>query len=199
MDKSALFKISYGLYVLTVKDADFDNGCIINTAGQITDNPLRMQFSVSKANLTHDILIKEGIFNLSVLAKDTPFWTFRHFGFQSGRTVNKFADIPEARTANGLRYAPGCTNAVISGKVVTTLDCGTHTLFIADVTDAVTLSQDPSMTYQDYFDYVKPKPDSEKKTGWVCKICGYVYEGEVLPEDYICPLCKHGAADFEKL
>ena len=197
MDKSALFKFSYGLFVLTAQQNGKDNGCIINTAGQLTDEPARIQISVNKKNLTHDMVLETGIFNLSVLSEDAVFWIFQHYGFQSGRDVDKFANLPDVRTPNGLRYVSGCANAVISAKVITTVDCGTHTLFIADVTDAKILSQDPSMTYQYYFDNVKPKP-AKTEGKWVCKICNYVYEGDQLPPDYICPLCKHGAEAFEK-
>ena len=198
MDIQALNKLSYGLYVLTARQNGKDNGCIINTAGQVTVTPNRIQISVSKQNLTHDMVLATGEFNVSVLSQDAVFWVFQHYGFQSGRDVDKFADIPETRTANGIRYIAGCTNAVISGKVISTVDCGTHTLFIADVTDALTLSDEPSMTYQYYFDHVKPKPQPTKTTSWVCTVCNYVYEGEELPADYVCPLCKHGPEAFQK-
>ena len=198
MDNNALFKLSYGLFVLTAKQDGKDNGCIINTAMQVTDSPKRIQIAVNKQNLTHDMVLATGQFNVSVLSQDAVFWVFQHYGFQSGRDVDKFANIPEARTANGIRYVEGCTNAVISGKVIDTMDCGTHTLFLADVTDAKVLSDEPSVTYQYYFDHIKPKPQPQKKTSWVCKICGYVYEGEELPADYVCPWCKHGPEDFEK-
>lgn len=198
MDIQALNKLSYGLFVLTARQGGKDNGCIINTAGQITVTPNRIQISVSKQNLTHDMVLASGEFNVSVLSQDAVFWVFQHYGFQSGRDVDKFENIPETRTANGIRYIAGCTNAVISGKVISTVDCGTHTLFIADVTDALTLSDEPSMTYQYYFDHVKPKPQPTKKTSWVCTVCNYVYEGEELPADYVCPLCKHGPEAFEK-
>lgn len=198
MDNNALFKLSYGLFVLTARQDGKDNGCIINTAMQITDTPKRIQIAVNKQNLTHDMVLATGEFNVSVLSQEAVFWVFQHYGFQSGRDVDKFAMIPEARTVNGVRYVEGCTNAVISGKVISTVDCGTHTLFIADVTDAKVLSDAPSMTYQYYFDQVKPKPESAKKESWVCKICGYVYEGSELPADYVCPWCKHGPEDFEK-
>lgn len=198
MDNNALFKLSYGLFVLTARQGQKDNGCIINTAIQITDAPKRIQICVNKQNLTHDMILQTGIFNVSVLSQDAVFWVFQHYGFQSGRDTDKFENIPAARTSNGVRYVQGCTNAVISGKVINTVDCGTHTLFIADVTDAEILSDEPSMTYQYYFDHVKPKPEPAKQESWVCKICGYVYEGEELPPDYVCPLCKHGAEDFEK-
>jgi flavin reductase (DIM6/NTAB) family NADH-FMN oxidoreductase RutF len=198
MDNRALFKLSYGLFVLTARQDGKDNGCIINTAMQITDDPKRISVAVNKQNLTHDMIFSTGEFNLSVLSEDAVFWIFQHYGFQSGRDTDKFANIPETRTDNGVRYVDGCTNAVISGKVISTVDCGTHTLFIADVSDAKVLSDVPSMTYQYYFDHVKPKPEPAKKASWVCKICGYVYEGDPLPEDFICPWCKHGAEDFEK-
>lgn len=197
MDKTALFKFSYGLFVLTARQDGKDNGCIINTAGQLTEDPMRIQIAVNKNNLTHDMILETGVFNVSVLSQDAVFWVFQHYGFQSGRDVDKFQMIPEARTENGIRYVEGCTNAVISGKVVQTVDCGSHTLFVAEVTEAKTLSGEPSMTYQYYFDHVKPKP--QPKSGkWVCKICGYVYEGDELPADFICPWCKHGVEAFEK-
>lgn len=199
MDKSALFKLSYGLFVLTARQDGKDNGCIINTAGQITDTPTQIQITVNKANLTHDMILATGQFNLSVLSQEAVFWVFQHYGFQSGRDTDKFAMIPECRTENGIRYVEGCSNGVISGKVLSTVDCGTHTLFIAQVTETKVLSESPSMTYQYYFDQVKPKPQPTKKTSWVCKICNYVYEGEELPPDYVCPWCKHGAEDFEKV
>lgn len=198
MDNNALFKLSYGLFVLTARQDGKDNGCIINTAMQVTDTPKRIQIAVNKQNLTHDMVLATGEFNVSVLSQEAVFWVFQHYGFQSGRDVDKFAMIPEARTANGIRYVEGASNAVISGKVIQTVDCGTHTIFIAEVTDAKVLSDAPSMTYQYYFDHVKPKPEPAKKASWVCKICGYVYEGEELPADYVCPWCKHGPEDFEK-
>lgn len=196
---SALFKLTYGLFVLTAREGDKDNGCIINTAGQLTDTPKRIQIAVNKNNLTHDMILNTGVFNISVLSQDATFWIFQHYGFQSGRDVDKFANLPAFRTRNGVRYVLGCTNAVISGKVIQTVDCGTHTLFIADVTEEMILDETPSLTYQDYFDHIKPKPQPKAdKTTWVCRICGYVYEGEELPPDYICPWCKHGVEDFEK-
>ena len=198
MDNKAFNKLSYGLFVLTARQAGKDNGCIINTVGQITADPAKIQICVNKQNYTHDMIMATGEFNVSILTEEAVFWIFQHYGFQSGRDVDKFANIPEARTANGIRYVEGCTNAVISGKVISAIDCGTHTLFIADVTDAVTLSDEKSVTYQYYFDHIKPKPQPAKKASWVCKICGYVYEGDPLPADFICPWCKHGAEDFEK-
>ena len=198
MDKNALFKLSYGLFVLTAKQDGKDNGCIINTVQQVTSDPMRISVTVNKANLTHDMVLSTGEFNVSVLTEDAVFWIFQHYGFQSGRDVDKFANLPEARTANGIRYVEGCTNAVLSGKVIQTVDCGTHTLFIADVTEAKVLDNAPSVTYQYYFDHIKPKPEPAQQGKWVCKICGYVYEGDTLPPDFICPWCKHGVEDFER-
>ena len=201
VEPNAMFKLSYGLFVLTAREANRDNGCIINTVTQLTDSPKRISIAVNKQNLTHDMILKTGVFNVSILSERAPFAIFKHYGFQSGRDTDKFAGVPAlARAQNGIYYLPDSTNAFLSGKVTQTIDLGTHTLFIADVTEARVLSDAPSMTYAYYFENVKPKPAVlEKKTGWVCKICGYVYEGEELPEDFICPLCKHGAEDFEKL
>ena len=205
VDPNAMFKFSYGLFVLTAKDGAKDNGCIINTASQLTDTPKRITIAVNKANYTHDIILKTGVFNVSVLSEDAAMATFQRFGFQSGRNADKFAGCESLeRSANGLYYLTEGTNAVISGKVIQSVDCGTHTLFIADVTEAKILSQEPSVTYAYYFAHIKPKPlpaamsDAPKK-GWICKICGFIYEGEELPPDYICPICKHGVQDFEKL
>ena len=202
VDNQAMFALSYGLFVLSAREGERDNACIINTAAQVTDTPKRISITVNKQNLTHDMILKTGVFNLSVLSQDASFAQFQQYGFRSGRdTADKFDGAEPVRTANGLRYEPAGTNAVLSGKVIQTLDCGTHTLFLAEVTEARVLSDVPSATYAYYFEHIKPKPQpaAEKKTGFVCKICGYVYEGETLPEDYICPLCKHGAEDFEPL
>lgn len=198
----AMFKLSYGLFVLTAKDNEKDNGCIINTVTQITSNPNRISIAVNKANYTHDIIKKSGSFNVSVLTTDVPFKVFENFGFKSGRDTDKFTgEVQTERAENGILYLTKYTNALISGKVIETHDYGTHTVFIADVTEAVVLSDLPSVTYQYYFDNIKPKPkaSSADKKGYVCKICGYVHEGDELPPDFICPLCKHGAEDFEKL
>ena len=197
----AMFALSYGLFVLTARQGEKDNGCIINTAMQVTSEPNRIIITVNKTNYTHDMVLETGRFTLSVLSEQAEFSTFQRFGFQSGRDVDKFADVKGmARATNGVYYLPYSTNAFVSGKVTQEIDLGTHTLFIADVTEARVLSGAPSMTYSFYFANVKPKPAAlTKQTGWVCKICGYVYEGETLPADFICPLCKHGAEDFEKL
>ncbi|MDO5146177.1 MAG: flavin reductase [Eubacteriales bacterium] len=202
MDMSVMFSLTYGLYVVTAKDGEKDNGCITNTASQVTNTPNRISLTVNKTNYTHDMIMKTGEFNVSILSEKASFDTFKHFGFQSGRDVNKFADYAAAkRASNGLYYITEGTNAWMSAKVVQTVDLGTHTMFIADVTDGEKLTDDPSTTYSYYQSNIKPAPAAPKssKTTWVCKICGYVYEGEELPADFICPLCKHGAADFEKV
>ena len=202
VDQNALFKLSYGLFVLSAEADGKHNGCIINTAVQLTDTPKRITIAVNKANFTHDMILKTRKFNVSVLSTSTPFALFKQFGFQSGRDVEKFDGKYEIRVSeNGLVYLSQYANAVISGKVVDALDYGTHTLFVADVTEARVLSSEPSVTYSYYFEHIKPKPQpkEDSKPGWVCKICGYVYESEDLPADFICPLCKHGAEDFEKL
>ncbi|PWM60508.1 MAG: flavodoxin [Clostridia bacterium] len=200
VESNAMFKLSYGLFVLTARDGAKDNGCIINTAQQLTSAPMRISITVNKENYTHDMIEKTGAFNISVLTEGAPFGLFKQYGFQSGRTADKLSG-GEPRTENGIAYLSEHANAVISGKVISTVDCGTHTLFIADVTEAHVLSAEPSVTYAYYFAHIKPKPQpaAEKKKGFVCKICGYVYEGETLPPDFICPLCKHGAEDFEPL
>ena len=207
VDPNAMFKLSYGLFVLTAKSGLKDNGCIINTTIQITSTPMRISIALNKDNFTHDMITETGMFNISVLDISVPFDIFKQFGFQSGRDIDKFADsVYDVRTVNGLRYLPKYTNCVIAAKVVNSHDYGTHTLFVADVTESSILSDNPSVTYQYYFDNIKPKPQAkpdnkqaEKKKGFVCKICGYVYEGDTLPSDFVCPLCKHGAADFEPL
>lgn len=203
IETAALFKLSYGLFVLTARENGKDNGCIINTVTQLTENPMRFTIAVNKANYTHDMILHTGVFNVSVLSDSVPFAVFQRFGFQSGRTADKFAGCTEARSANGLRYWPEHTNAILSGKVISSQDYGSHTLFVAEITEAKVLSTEPSVTYADYFARIKPqpvaKPQQTKKKGFVCKICGYIYEGETLPPDFICPLCKHGAQDFEPL
>ena len=201
MDPAAFFKLSYGLFVLTAREGEKDNGCIINTTQLLTDTPKRITIAVNKQNLTHDMILRTGVFNVSVLTEKVPFKVFQHFGFQSGRDTDKFAGWEGPRSANGLCYLPEYTNALLSGRVISTADYGTHTLFVAEVTEARILSEEPSVTYSYYFQHIKPKPQpqAEQKKGFVCKICGYVYEGDTLPEDFVCPLCKHGAADFEPL
>lgn len=204
VDPTAFQKLSYGLFVLSAKANSKDNGCIINTAAQLTSSPNRINIAVNKANYTHDMILNTGIFNISVLAEDTSFDTFKRFGFASGKDTDKFADFENsvARSANGLLYVTEGTNAFMSAKVVDSYDYGTHTLFIAEITEAEVLREEPSVTYAYYFEHIKPKPQpkiEEEKHGYVCKICGYVYEGDSLPDDFICPLCKHGVDDFEKI
>lgn len=202
MDGRALYKIGYGLYVITAKssDGETDNGCIINTAVQVTDTPKAISVTVNKANLTHDIIKETGEFNLSVISEEAPFSIFEHFGFHSGRDVNKFDDdIAAGRSENGIYYISRYVNAYFCCKVKTTVDLGTHTMFIADVLDSEVLSDIPSMTYAYYHANVKPKPKKENSGGYRCKICNYVYEGDILPDDFICPICKHGTDDFEKI
>lgn len=199
---NAMFKIPYGLYILTANCNGKDNGCIINTVMQVTSTPNRISIAVNKANLTHDMIKESGIFNVSVLIRDTPMSVFKTFGFQSGKNVDKFADNPNlVRSKNGIIYVPEYSNAVISSKVIASADLGTHTVFTAEVTDAVTLSDAPSVTYDYYHTNIKTKnePQAEVKKGYICKICGYVYEGQQLPPDFVCPICKHGTDDFEKL
>lgn len=199
INNESMFALSYGLFVITAK-TDKDNGCIINTVQQVTQNPLKISVTVNKNNYTHDMIVKSKEFNVSVLTESVPFSVFERFGFSSGRDTDKFDGFDNvSRTENGILYITDNTNAVISGKVTQMIDLGTHTLFIADVTEANKLNNDKSVTYQYYFDNIKPKPQPQKKKGYVCKICGYVYEGENLPDDFICPLCKHGAEDFEPL
>ena len=199
MKKEALFKLTYGLFVLSARDGEMDNGCIINTAMQVTDTPLQIAVAVNKNNYTLEMIQKSGVFNVSILSENTPFSLFQNFGFKSGRNEDKFSNFEtKKRAQNGVFYITEYTNAFISAKVVKTLDCGTHMMLIGEVTEAEILSDKPSVTYDYYFKNIKPKPE-EKKKGYVCKICGYVYEGEPLPDDFICPICKHPASDFEKL
>ncbi|MGN0169818.1 MAG: flavin reductase [Lachnospiraceae bacterium] len=203
MDKKAMYNLSYGLFVLTAQEGEKDSGCIINTAGQVTSSPNRISITVNKDNFTHDLVKNSGKFNISILSQKAEFELFRHFGFQSGRDVDKFDGYPSCkRSENGLYYITQGTNAYISARVEQAIDLGSHTMFIAEVTDMEVLSQDPSATYAYYQSDIKPKPEAKAeggKTQWRCTVCGYVYEGEELPEDFICPLCKHPASDFEKV
>lgn len=198
IDKTALFKLSYGLFVITAKDGEKDNGCISNTVAQIADNPQRIMLSLNKKNFTHDMIMNTGEFNISVLTESVPFAVFQHYGFKSGRDTDKIAgDMP--RSENGIVYLSTFTNAYMSCRVTEKIDCGSHTLFIAEIVESAKLSDEPSVTYQYYFDNIKPKPEATKKKGYVCQICGYVHEGDELPEDFICPICKHGADAFKPL
>lgn len=203
MDKKAMYQLSYGLFVLTSAFEGRDSGCIINTGIQVTSEPNRISIAVNQGNFTKELVEKSGKFNLSVLSEAASFETFRHFGFQSGRDVDKFAGYSDCRrSANGLCYVTAGTNAYISATVEQTVDLGTHMLFIAAVDDMEVLSNDPSATYAYYQSQIKPKParqSSAGKTAWRCTVCGYIYEGEELPADFTCPLCKHPASDFEKI
>lgn len=198
-DMTALNKIGYGLYVVTSNDGAKDNGLIVNTVSQLTDNPFRVAVSVNKENYSHHVIKQTGKMNVCCLSTDAPFKVFETFGFQSGRAVDKFKDCEVLRSDNGLVFLPRYINAFMSLKVEQYVDLGTHGMFICSVTEARVISDAESMTYAYYHQNVKPKPKTEGKKGWVCKICGYVYEGDELPEDFVCPLCKHGAADFEEI
>ena len=198
MDNAALYKLGYGLYVLTAKDADKDNGCIINTVLQVTSSPTLVGvITVNKQNHTHDMIMGTRKFNLSVLTTDTPFEIFQRFGFQSGATIDKFVDYADVkRSDNGILYLKKHTNAFLSFDVTDALDFGSHTMFKADITGGEVLSGADSVTYAWYQQHIKPKPTTTANHGYRCNICGYVFEGGVLPSDFICPLCKHGASDF---
>lgn len=198
IDTSSAFKFSYGLFVLTAKQGDKDNGCIINTAMQVTSSPYKISITVNKENLTRDMIKQTGKFNISVLTQSVPFEVIRHYGFQSGRKSEKILGNALPRGENGIVYLNTFVNAFMSAEVIETVDCGTHTMFIAEVTEAKTFSNEPSVTYQYYYENIKPKPEKKKK-GYVCQICGYVYEGDELPEDFMCPVCKHGADVFKKI
>lgn len=199
MNQKVMNQLSYGLFVLTAKEGEKDNGCIINTAMQVTSTPNRIAVTVNKNNYTHDMVMATKAFNISILDESADFGTFQHFGFQSGREVDKFREITFARSENGIAYLTGESNGYISGKVVETVDLGTHTMFIADVTDGDVLSDTPSATYAYYHANIKPSAKLVEKKGYICTICGYIYEGEPLPEDFVCPICKHGAEDFKPL
>lgn len=198
IDKTALFTLGYGLYVVTARD-EKDNGCICNTVMQLTDSPLRVAVCLNNGNFTCEQIKKSGKLNVNALCEGTPFSVFEHFGFRSGREADKFADFDLWRTENGVAALTGeFSNAVLSLEVLEEKDLGSHTLFICKVSEAHTLMERPSMSYAYYHANVKPKP-AAKSGGWVCKICGYKYEGEELPADFICPWCKHPASDFEKM
>ena len=205
MDRKAMYKLSYGLFILTAKEAEKDNGCIINTAIQAASEPNQLSICVNKANYTHDMIQRTGKFTVSVLSQKAQFELFKHFGFQSGRDTNKFEAFEQcARGTNGIYYITEGTNAYISVTVTKTEDLGSHTMFIGEITDMEVLSNVPSVTYDYYQNNIKPKPQEVGKTEdgqtiWRCRICGYEYVGEELPDDFICPLCKHPASDFEKV
>lgn len=199
MDLSALFNIGYGLYVVTSNDGTKDNGCIVNTVVQVTSKPARVAVTVNKQNYSYEIIRQTGIMNVNCLDTSAPFSVFETFGFQSGRTADKFAGMEELRSDNGLRILPRYSNSYMSLKVESVVDLDTHGMFICTVTEAAVVGEEQTMTYSYYHKNVKPKPQAQKTKGYVCKICGYTYEGETLPEDFVCPWCKHGAADFEPI
>lgn len=204
MNAKAMYKLTYGLFVVTASKDGKQNGCIVNTAQQVTSTPNRISVAINKANYTHDLVMETRKFNVSILNQAASFELFKRFGFQSGRDVDKFAGFTGYKKAlNDVNYITECTNAYISAWVEQTIDLGTHTLFIAAVTNMETLNDVPSVTYDYYQRNIKPQPQAQEgpkegKTVWVCKICGYEYEGDPIPDDFICPLCKHPASDFEK-
>ena len=198
-DMTALFKIGYGLYVVTSNDGTKDNGLIVNTVTQLTDKPFRVAVNINKANYSHHVIQQTGIMNVNCLSVEAPFQVFQNFGFQSGRAVDKFADWDTLRSDNGLVFLPRYINAFFSLKVEQYVDLETHGMFICSITEARVISDAETMTYTYYQQNVKPKPETQGKKGYVCKVCGYVYEGDELPDDIVCPLCKHGAVDFEPI
>ena len=198
-DLKALFNIGYGLYVVTSNDGKRDNGLIVNTVSQVTDNPNRIAVTINKANYSYHIIKQTGKMNVNCLSVDAPFKVFETFGFQSGRGVDKFADCTPHRSDNGLVFLPRYINSFMSLEVEQYVDFDSHGMFICKVTESRVMSDKETMTYTYYQKHVKPKPETEGKKGFVCKVCGYIYEGDELPEDFICPLCKHGAADFEPI
>ena len=207
MNTKAMYKLSYGLFVCTAVRGGRANGCIINTAIQVASEPNRISVAINKANFTHDMVKETGACNISVISQDASFELFKHFGFQSGRDVDKFADYPKEnyqQADNGIPYIVTGTNAYFSLKVVETVDLGSHTLFICEPTFMTVLSDVPSVTYEYYQNNIKPKPEAvgttpKGETVWRCRICGYEWVGEELPDDFICPICKHPKPDFEKV
>ncbi len=200
MNNNVLFNIGYGLYVLTANEGEKDNGCIINTVMQVTSDPLQIAIAVNKKNYTNEMIQRTKKFNVSILSESAKFEIFEHFGFHSGRDTDKFASFYDTkRSPNGVLYITQNTNSYMSAYVKQEIDLGTHTLFIGQLVAAEILSDEPTVTYTYYQKNIKPRPQPAAKKGWICKICGYIYEGENLPPDFICPICKHGAADFEKL
>lgn len=203
MDNKALFNLSYGVFLLSSKSGDKINACITNTCIQVASEPVRIAISVLNSNLTCDYIKDSGVFSVSVLDKTCIFDTIKHFGMQSGRDVNKFEGVKLPIDLNGVPYLPWSTNSVLSAKVLESIDLGTHTLFVAEVVDMKVMSKELPLTYADYHKDLKPKPqkidENKKIVGWKCKICGFVYEGEKLPGDFVCPLCGHSADDFEPI
>ena len=199
INPEALFSIGYGLYVVTSNDGEKDNGLIVHTVSQVTNTPDRVAVTINKVNYSFDVIKKTGIMNVCCISKDAPFEIFKRFGFQSGRDTDKFSDFKPIRTENGLACPPEYINAFISLKVEQYIDIDTHGMFICTITESKIINDTETMTYTYYSKNVKPAPETNKKKGYVCKIFGYVYEGDPLPDDFICPLCKHGASDFEPI
>lgn len=200
MQKEAMYKISYGLFILTAREGEKDNGCIVNTVTQVTSEPNQIAVAVNKSNYTCGMIERTGQFNASVLTEDSKFQTYKHWGFQSGANVDKAEAVIYRRAENGVIYLEEECNAYLSARVVKSIDLGTHILFIGEVTDGAVLSEGKSVTYEYYQRHIKTAPPaSEKKKGFICTVCGYIYEGETLPEDFICPWCKHPASDFKPL
>ncbi|NLV49482.1 MAG: flavin reductase [Clostridiales bacterium] len=199
MNTKALYKLTYGLFVLSANQDGRDNACIVNTIVQVTSSPVRITVAVNKENLTHDMIAATGVFNATILSKNAPFDVFRHFGMQSGKSADKMSGIDYRRTENGLAIFPKHATAYICAKVISATDIGTHTLFLADVTDCDDLSDDEPVTYAYYQSSIKVSAPKPNVKGWRCTVCGYIYEGDELPPDYICPICKHGAEVFERI
>lgn len=200
IDLNTLFQVGYGLYVFSTRDGKKDNACIVNAFMQVSLTPAWLCASISKETYTCEMLKKTGEFCASILTESVPFDIIRRFGFQSGKKMNKFANLPDVkRSESGLLYLTKDCNGFVCGKVLDERDCGSHMVFLSDLTQAETLNNDPSLTYDGYFKNVKPTPPKTKTKGYRCKICGFIYEGEPLPDDYICPICKHPASDFEKI
>ena len=199
LDSKALYQIGYGLYVLTTQDGSKANGCIVNTVMQVTSAPPLIAVGVNKQNYTCELIQKTGAMNINALTEDTPFEVFRHFGYQSGRDVDKFAGSSPERSRNGLIVLPEHCKGFLSLEVEREMDLGSHILFLCTPTEGRLLSDKEAVTYSYYQKHIKPKSQPEKKKGFVCRICGHIYEGNSLPEDYICPICKHEAADFEPI
>ena len=198
MNPKVMNKLSYGIFVVTAKDGDKDNGCIINTGIQVTTEPNQIAFALNKNNYTHDMIVKTKELNLSILSEKATMATIQNFGFQSGRTADKFVEFPFERSANGITYVAKECNGYISAKVTQTIDLGTHTLFIATVTDGDVLDDSPSATYAYYHAHIKQTSKPEAKKGWICTVCGYICDKDELPADYKCPICRAPASKFEK-
>lgn len=199
IDPKALYAIGYGLYAVTSRYSEKDNALIVNTVFQVTSDPLCIAVTVNKENFSHELILKSGRMNVHCLAESAPFSLFQRFGFQSGKDADKFQGMDVSRSENGLIELKESVNALLSLQVEETVELGTHSMFLCSVTESKVLSEENTMTYSYYQKNVKPKPQKEKKTGYVCKVCGWIYEGDELPENIVCPICKHGYSDFEKL